>query len=233
MEKYEKKVKGKYHTNPVYAAMIESLDQSVGRVCRAIDSLGIADKTIIIFYSDNGGSEPVTDNYPLREGKGSPYEGGTRVPLIVKWPGKIQAGVTCDVPISGIDFYPTFVDLAHGKQTDDLDGKDIFSLMEDNAYTRDLYWHFPAYLQSYAKSGKDWRATPYSSIRSGDWKLIYYYADKSVELFNLKEDLEEQYDLSQKRVDKKDELYSKLMNWLKETKAPIPTELNSEYVSEK
>ena len=233
VEKYEKKVKGKYHTNPVYAAMIESLDQSVGRVCRAIDSLGIADKTIIIFYSDNGGSEPVTDNYPLREGKGSPYEGGTRVPLIMKWPGKIRAGVTCDVPISGIDFYPTFVDLAHGKQTDDLDGKDIFSLIEDNAYTRDLYWHFPAYLQSYAKSGKDWRATPYSSIRSGDWKLIYYYEDKSVELFNLKEDLEEQYDLSQKRVDKKDELYSKLMNWLKETKAPIPTELNSEYVSEK
>ncbi len=233
VEKYEKKVKGKYHINPVYAAMIECLDQNVGRICRTVDSLGIADNTIIVFYSDNGGSEPITDNYPLRGGKGTPYEGGVRVPLIIKWPNKIQAGTTCNLPITGVDFYPTFVNIAHGKQTKDLDGTNISLLIKNNTYNRDLYWHFPAYLQSYANSGQDWRATPYSSIRSGDWKLIYYYEDKSTELFNLKEDQGEQNDLSRIRLDKKKELYSKLMNWLKETQAPIPTKLNPEYVRNK
>lgn len=129
VEKYEKKTKGKYHTNPVYAAMIESLDQNVGRVCRAIDSLGIADNTIVVFFSDNGGSEPVTDNYPLREGKGAPYEGGIRVPLIIKWPGKVKPGTTSSLPVTGVDFYPTFVKIANGKPASDLDGKDLFSLL--------------------------------------------------------------------------------------------------------
>ena len=100
-------------------------------------------------------------------------------------------------------------------------------------YGRDLYWHFPAYLQSYKKSGKNWRATPYSSIRSGDWKLIYYYEDKSVELFNLKNDLSEEHDLSQTHSDKKKELYTKLMDWLRQTRAPIPTQPNPDYVAEK
>ena len=229
IDKYEKKAKGKYHTNPVYAAMIESLDQNVGRVCRAVDSLGIADNTIIVFYSDNGGSEPVTDNFPLREGKGSPYEGGTRVPLIIKWPGKVKPGVTSDVPVSGVDFYPTFVKIAGGKPSSDLDGKDIFTLLRKRMTGRDLFWHFPAYLESYKKSGKDWRATPYSSIRSGEWKLIYYYEDETMELYNLKNDLSEVNDLSDSQPAKKEELYKKLSTWLKQTKAPIPTELNPDY----
>lgn len=233
VEKYEKKTKGKYHTNPVYAAMIESLDQNVGRVCRAIDSLGIADNTIVVFFSDNGGSEPVTDNYPLREGKGAPYEGGIRVPLIIKWPGKVKPGTTSSLPVTGVDFYPTFVKIANGKPASDLDGKDLFSLLRKKEYNRDLYWHFPAYLQSYKKSGKEWRATPYSSIRSGDWKLIYYYEDKSVELFNLKDDLSEEHDLSRIHSDKRKELYVKLMDWLLKTQAPIPTELNPDYVAVK
>ena len=230
VDKYQQKVKGKHHTNPVYAAMIESLDQSVGRVCRTVDSLGIADNTIIVFYSDNGGSEPVTDNYPLREGKGAPYEGGTRVPLIVKWPGKVKPGITSAIPVSGIDFYPTFVDIAGGKPTSNLDGKDLFSLIESNGAGRDLYWHFPAYLQAYKQGEKPFRATPYSSIRSGDWKLIYYYEDKSVELFNLKNDLSETRNLVEANPAKKNELYTKLMKWLDETGAPIPTQLNPEYI---
>ncbi len=233
IEKYEKKTRGKYHTNPVYAAMIESLDQNVGRVCHAIDSLGIANNTIVVFFSDNGGSEPVTDNYPLREGKGAPYEGGTRVPLIIRWPDKITSGTTSSIPVTGVDFYPTFVNIANGRPASDLDGKDLFSLLQKNEYGRDLYWHFPAYLQSYKKSGKNWRATPYSSIRSGDWKLIYYYEDKSVELFNLKNDLSEEHDLSQTHSDKKKELYTKLMDWLRQTRAPIPTQPNPDYVAEK
>lgn len=106
-------------------------------------------------------------------------------------------------------------------------------ILQKNEYGRDLYWHFPAYLQSYKKSGKNWRATPYSSIRSGDWKLIYYYEDKSVELFNLKNDLSEEHDLSQTHSDKKKELYTKLMDWLRQTRAPIPTQPNPDYVAEK
>lgn len=229
VEKYEKKVKGKHHTNPVYAAMIESLDQNVGRVCRTIDSLGIADNTIIVFYSDNGGSEPVTDNFPLREGKGSPYEGGTRVPLIVKWPGKVKSGATSDVPVSGVDFYPTFVKIAGGKPAADLDGEDFLALLRNKKPERDLFWHFPAYLESYKKSGKDWRATPYSSIRSGDWKLIYFYEDQTVELYNLKNDLGEANELSGSEPVKKEELYRRLSTWLKQTDAPIPTKLNPDY----
>ena len=230
IEKYEKKTKGKYHKNPVYAAMIESLDQNVGRVCRSIDSLGIADNTMIVFFSDNGGSEPVTNNYPLREGKGTPYEGGTRVPLIIKWPGKVNPGTTSSLPVTGVDFYPTFVKIANGKPASDLDGKDIFSLLKKDKSERDLFWHFPAYLQANKKNGKTWRATPYSSIRSGDWKLIYYYEDKTVELFNLKDDIGEQRELSHEEVAKKRELYTRLMDWIKKVQAPIPTKLNPDYL---
>lgn len=165
-------------------------------------------------------------------------EGGSRMrgnagSLIIRWPDKVTSGTTSSIPVTGVDFYPTFVNIANGKPASDLDGKDLFSLLQKNEYDRDLYWHFPAYLQSYKKSGKDWRATPYSSIRSGDWKLIYYYEDKSVELFNLKNDLSEEHDLSQTHSDKKKELYIKLMDWLRQTRAPIPTEPNPDYVAEK
>lgn len=227
--KYRNKTPGKYHSNPVYAAMIEKLDDSVGKICQTVEDLGIADNTIIIFYSDNGGSEPVTDNYPLNGGKGTPYEGGTRVPLIIKWPDRIKEGTRISVPVIGTDLYPTFVTMAHGTVASNLDGKDIFSLIANNETERDLFWHFPAYLESYLNEGKSFRAKPYSSIRSGDWKLIYNYEDGSMELFNLKEDLSESTDLSQLNPRKRDELYQKLLKWIEETHAPIPTELNPYY----
>lgn len=229
INKYRNKARGKYHTNPVYAAMIEKLDDSVGKICQVLEELGIADNTLIIFYSDNGGSEPVTDNYPLRGGKGMPYEGGSRVPLIMKWVGKIEAGTRSCVPVTGVDFYPTFVALAHGKITPDLDGKDIFALLKDKEMDRDLFWHFPAYLESYLNKGKGFRAKPYSSIRSGDWKLIYNYEDKSVELFNLKEDIGESNNLAAVNLQKCEELYQRLMRWIEATHAPVPTELNPYY----
>lgn len=227
--KYRNKTPGKYHSNPVYAAMIEKLDDSVGKICQTIEDLGIADNTIIIFYSDNGGSEPVTDNYPLNGGKGTPYEGGTRVPLIIKWPDRIKEGTRISVPVIGTDLYPTFVTMAHGTVASNLDGKDIFSLIANNETERGLFWHFPAYLESYLNEGKSFRAKPYSSIRSGDWKLIYNYEDGSMELFNLKEDLSESTELSQLNPRKRDELYQKLLKWIEETHAPIPTELNPYY----
>ena len=229
VDKYKNKPVGKYHTNPVYAAMIEKLDDGVGKICRAIQEMGIEENTIIIFYSDNGGSEPVTDNYPLHGGKGMPYEGGSRVPLIIRWPGKIPAGTRTSVPVIGVDFYPTFVHLAKGETSGNLDGRDIFEVVENEETERDLFWHFPAYLESYLNGGKDFRARPYSSIRSGNWKLIYNYEDKSMELYNLKEDLGETRNMAELNPQKKEELYNKLMKWIDDTNAPVPTQPNPYY----
>lgn len=158
-----------------------------------------------------------------------PYEGGSRVPLIIKWVDKIELGSRSSIPVTGVGFYPTFVTLAHGDVATNLDGKDIFTLVAKNDMDRDLFWHFPAYLESYLDGGKSFRAKPYSSIRSGDWKLIYNYEDKSMELFNLKEDLGESKNLSESYPGKREELYRKLMNWIEDTHAPIPTELNPYY----
>lgn len=234
IEKYQNKEKGKYHKDHVYAAMMESLDNSVGRICRTLDSLGVANNTIILFTSDNGGSEPVTDNFMLRGGKGMPYEGGIRVPLIVKWPGHTEAGSKCEVAVSGVDFYPTLVDMAGGKADSSLDGEDISCLLdgsEKKFKDRDLFWHFPAYLQAYKKSGLDFRATPFSIVRSGDWKLIYFYESDSFELYNLDEDIMEKNNVAAKYPKVADTMVKKLKKWISDTDAPIPTEKNPYYES--
>lgn len=227
--KYRNKTPGKYHKNPIYAAMVEKLDESVGKICEALEELGLSDNTLVVFYSDNGGSEPITDNYPLNGGKGTPYEGGIREPLIMRWSGKMKAGSRSSVPVTGVDLYPTFVTLAHGDVASELDGKDIFSLVEENETERDLFWHFPAYLESYVNTGKAFRATPYSIIRSGDWKLIYYYEDQTMELFNLKADQRESTNLADAEPSKRKELHRKLMQWLEDTHAAVPTEPNPYY----
>lgn len=229
VRKYEQKPRGTRHTNPIYAAMIEKLDESVGRVCQELDELGIAQHTLVVFYSDNGGSEPVTDNAPLRGGKGTPYEGGTRVPLILRWPGKIEAGSRTSVPVTGVDFYPTFVRLAHGEPSGELDGEDLFGLLRHPDRQRKLFWHFPAYLESYENPSGEFRATPYSSIREGDWKLIYFYETATAELYNLRNDSGETMDISRQEEGKTKELHHQLMEWLEATHAPVPTLLNPYY----
>lgn len=226
---FEAKPKGTRHTNAVYAAMIAKLDESVGRVCRELDRLGIARNTLVVFFSDNGGSEPVTENAPLRGGKGTPYEGGTRVPLILRWPGTIEAGTRTSIPVTGVDFYPTFVRLAQGKPAKELDGEDIFGLLRRPARQRDLFWHFPAYLESYRNSMKGFRATPYTSMREGDWKLIYFYETGVPELYNLRDDPGETRDLYMEMPQKARRLVRKLNKWVKDTHAPVPTELNPHY----
>lgn len=231
VEKYKNKEKGKYHTNPVYAAMIEALDQSVGRVCHAVDSLGIAGNTLIVFFSDNGGLLPVTNNYQIRGGKGMPYEGGSRVPLIMRQPGIIPEGIVDSTPVTGVDFYPTFVSLAGGIPADYLDGENIFELAEKKQ-DRAIYWHFPAYLQGSQGLNMDFRATPYSTIRSGNWKLIYYYEDRRMELFNLQNDPMEESDLAPYCAGKRDELYYQLHQWIEKTSAPTPSLLNPAYIVE-
>lgn len=231
VDKYKKKPKGRYHTNPVYAAMVETLDNSVGRICATIDSLGLSGNTIIVFNSDNGGSEPVTDNYTVRGGKGMPYEGGNRVPLIIKWPHATKAGSVSDCPVSNIDFFPTFQTYLEGKAGNQLDGTDLYPLltMREKSIKRDLFWHFPAYLESYTDDSDGFRAKPYTSLRSGKWKLIYYYENGNVELFNLEEDPKEEHNVADRHKKMAAEMKAKIFEWIKKTNAPVPTELNPYY----
>lgn len=235
VDKYQKKTKGKYQTNAIYAAMVENLDWNVGRLCHAIDSLGLSENTLIVFYSDNGGAAAATNNFRLRGAKGMPYEGGIRVPLIMKYPRKIKAGTVVSEPVTGVDFYPSLVALTGGIPDNGLDGENIFDRMKKGTskVQRALFWHFPAYLEGYQGLGKDFRATPYSIIRSGDWKLIYYYEDKSMELFNLKNDRMERNNLVNLQPTLAKELYTRLMKWLIDTRADIPTELNPAYIKAK
>jgi arylsulfatase A-like enzyme len=225
------------HNNPTYAAMIASVDESVGRVMQLLGELKLADNTVLIFSSDNGGvggyiregirrgGNDITDNTPLRSGKGSLYEGGTRVPFIVRWPGTVKAGAVCDAPAIHVDIYPTLVEIAGGKlpATQVFDGMSLLPLMRDvNArLAREaIYQHFPGYLG--AGPGQ-WRTTPVSLIHAGDWKLMEFLEDGRLELYNLRNDISEMKNLASAMPDKTKELHAKLLAWRTATKAPMPT----------
>ena len=221
-EKYRAKVRPELrHKNPAYAAMLESLDAAVGRVRRALDELKLADRTIVIFTSDNGGHLPTTSNVPLRFGKASCYEGGTRVPLVVHWPGATKAGSVCDVPVISPDLYPTALAMAKlplpvGQRPD---GVNLSSLLtQSGSIEREaLYWHYPHY-QLYQQGG----TTPYGAIRDGNWKYIEFYDGQPSELYNLKDDLGEQRDLTQGQPEKVAALRAKLAAWRREVGAQMP-----------
>lgn len=239
------------HDNATYAAMIQSVDESVARVNQALDELGLSKNTILIFFSDNGGHGTFTCQKPLRGGKGMYYEGGIREPMFVYWPGMVKPGTECKVPVISTDFYPTFLDLAGAEKPEDyvLDGKSILPLMKgESTIDRDkLFWHFPAYLEAYAGLKEDSRDTlfrtrPVSVIRKGEWKLLLYYEEwqldggreniaenNSVEIYNLNTDLSEQVNLAASEPQKRDELLDDLLDWLKETEAPIPELANPDY----
>lgn len=224
------------HDNPTYAAMIASVDESVGRVMAKLDELKLADNTVLIFASDNGGvggyaregiqkaKGDVTDNAPLRSGKGSLYEGGTRVPLIVRWPGKVKAGSGCDVPAIHVDVYPTLVALAGGqmpaKQV--FDGESLVPLLRGSSATlarEAIFQHFPGYLGI----GTDqWRTTPVSLVQAGEWKLMEFLEDGRLELYNLREDIGETKNLAATMPDKTKALHAKLVAWRAAVKAPMP-----------
>ena len=236
MEKFEGKPAVVGHKNPTYAAMIKSLDESVGRILATLDELKLAENTLVIFSSDNGGvggyeregikGGDVTDNAPLRGGKGMLYEGGHRVPYIFRWPGKIAARTTCTEAIIGVDLYPTLLEVAGAKPPNDypLDGVSYLKLLTSGGkakLNRDaIYWHFPGYLGA---GENTWRTTPVGVIRSGDWKLMEFFEDKHVELYNLRDDLGEKNDLAKKNPGKAKELQTKLAAWRKDLKAPMPT----------
>ncbi|MDA2929131.1 sulfatase [Acidobacteria bacterium AH-259-O06] len=206
------------HKNPRYAAMIESMDEAVGRIMEALDELELAESTLLIFTSDNGGLFPqATDNTPLRLGKGYPYEGGIRIPQIIRWPGVIKAGTVSETPVSSIDFFPTICEAVGVSLPGDrvIDGESLVPVLEQSGpLKRDaLFWHFPHYRGKIA---------PYSIIRSGNWKLIKRYSGRPYELFNLQDDIEEKRDLADRMRQKVRELDARLSKWLKETEARLP-----------
>lgn len=210
------------HQNSGYAAMVESVDLSIGRIRAALADLKLDQKTILIVTSDNGGRIPTTSNKPLRAGKGSAYEGGVRVPLIVDWPGVTKPGSACDEPVMTIDYYPTIAEMAGLELDADHrpDGVSIVPLLKQTGtLARDsLYWHYPHH-QHYQLEG----AMPYSAIRKGDWRLIEFFDDDRVELYNLKDDPGEKNDLATTMPGKANELRSQLAAWRKEVGAQLPT----------
>ncbi len=225
------------HNNPIYAAMIKSLDDGVGRIMAKIHELGLTENTIVIFTSDNGGMGVATGMEPLRGSKGMLYEGGIRVPFIASWPGKIKPETISHEPVISLDLYPTILSLAGITKPDGLllDGIDFSPVLlkQRPMATRPLFWHFPAYLERYRNMNRIWRTTPASAIRYGDWKLIQYYEDNHIELYNLLEDIGETQNLTGENPHKRDELYAILDKWRKAVKAPVPTQLNPDFDQKK
>ena len=221
--KYRQKIRaGLKQTNAVYAAMIESLDDSVGRIRRKLEELRLADRTVVIFTSDNGGRVPTTSNHPLRVGKGSCHEGGTRVPLIVHWPGVTRAGSISETPVISMDLYPTILEITGQTEAarSSVDGVSLVPLLKrGDTLDRDaLFWHYPHY-QHYQLGG----TTPYGAIRAGEFKLIEFFDDMRVELYNLRDDIGEQRNLAAQMPAKTDELRERLHAWRKEVSAQMPS----------
>jgi len=225
------------HHDPAYAAMISSVDESVGRILALLDELKLAGNTLVIFSSDNGGvggyeregikqANSITDNAPLRGGKGMLYEGGIRVPFIFRWPGKIAQGTVCDQPINSVDLYPTLLDVAGAGRPADypLDGagyaKRLMNGGKDESPRGAIYWHFPGYLGAGADT---WRTTPAGAIRLGDWKLLEFFEDNRVELYNLRDDLGETKNLAAAEPARAKELHENLVAWRTRLHAPMPT----------
>ncbi len=213
--------------DPEFAAMIESMDENVGRVLEALETNGLAENTIVVFTSDNGGQsillnsyrEPWGSNRPLRAGKGWHYEGGIRVPLIVKWPGKGKMGTTIDTPVISNDFYPTLLEMAglSLKPEQHLDGKSLAPLISGATQTLDreaLFWHYPHY------HGSGHR--PSGAVRVGDFKLIEFFEDMRVELYDLRRDVSESNDLSESMPEKTVALRKMLHEWRKNVDAAMP-----------
>ncbi len=199
-----------------YFAMIEKLDQNIGKVVNKLKELNLIENTVVIFYSDNGG---VWGNPPLRDNKGSLYEGGIRVPLIISWPKQITSGKTCNVPVTTVDFFPSLLELAHvsPKSNPQLEGQSLLPLLKEQGKfpERAIYWHFPHHRDN----------TPLcmaAAIREGDWKLVKEFETKKLYLFNLKKDQGEEKNLSKENPKKTKYLQEKLEKWQQKVGAEMP-----------
>ncbi len=238
IEKYKLKRGCEGQNHAVYAAMVESADQNVGRLIEALTEIGLRENTLVIFFSDNGGIVKFSSQHPLRAGKGSYYEGGIREPLLISWPAKLPMGKIIDTSVSGIDFYPTMLDAA-GLDTNPklvLDGESLLSLItkRKKLKRKALFWHFPIYLEAYdpdKDQSRDslFRTRPGSAIRKGNWKLHEYFEDGGMELYNLESDPGESDNLVDKKPHKTKQLYRLLEQWRENTNAPVPKDLNPKY----
>ncbi|MFC4222046.1 sulfatase [Flagellimonas marina] len=239
LPKYERKASWNGQDNIKYATMIENLDKQVGRLVDLLEATGKLENTFIVFTSDNGGVYSITKQWPLRAGKGSYYEGGIREPMFAYWKGKIDDGIKIDVPVTNLDFYPTILEVTGIKKPANkiLDGNSFASILSagNDMPERPLFWHFPIYLQDGNKETQDsiFRTRPGSAIRLGDWKLIQYFENNDIELYNLKNDIGEKTNLADVEPSKVDELLKILENWRSETNAPVPVKLNPDYSNSK
>ena len=218
--KYRGKIeRGGAQTNAAYAALVESVDDSVGRILATLDELKLSENTLVIFTSDNGGLLPMTGNLGLRAGKGSAYEGGVRVPLLARWPGVIKPGVTSDVPVMSIDFYPTLLELAGLTDAPGhiLDGQSLAPLLKQTGTLRrdTLYWHYPHYHPG--------GATPYSAMREGKLKLVEFAETDRAELYDLSRDPGEQTNLAEEKTEVVKSLRKKLNKWRESVGAQMAT----------
>ena len=209
--------------NPVLGAMIEDLDNSVGRLLKKLDELKITDKTVVIFFSDNGGLERAAKQTPLRSGKANLYEGGIREALIVRWPGVTKSGSICSEPVISVDFFPTFIDILglQDKAKNPIDGVSLVPLLKRSGSLKRkaIYWHYPHYHSSSIGPG--------GAVRSGDYKLIEWY-DETIcglgnrfELYNLKKDIGEQNNLAKKLPEKTEDLSRMLAHWRRKVNAQM------------
>ncbi len=227
--------------DPVYAAETEQVDLSLGRIMAALDSLGIADNTLLIFTSDNGGSLKYTTNLPLRGGKGGFYEGGIRVPFVAKWPAVIQAGTATNWPANGVDLMPTFADMAGVSlpTVQPVDGVSLLPVLRNPSEQpdRSTFFHFPLYLggeegvnrelPAYESGVAMWRAVPSTTIIRGDWKMILFYEYDRYELYNLSEDISEENNLAGQFPEIEKGLLEEIREWVIAVDAPIPNVPNN------
>lgn len=207
-----------------YAAMIESVDEGVGRVMEALREAGLDRNTVVFFTADNGGvssrewkNRPVTSNLPLRAGKGHLYEGGIRVPTIVSWPAVIKANSSCDEPVAAYDYAPTMAEIAGiaASKPPKMDGESIMPLLKGGSIgVRDHFWHYPHYSPQLGK--------PSAALRRGDDKLILFFEDDHAELYNLRRDIGEKNDLAREEPGKTADMRRTLEQWLKSTQAQLP-----------
>lgn len=207
---YDGVPKGRFQKNQKYAGMVSHMDQSIKTVLDKLDELGISENTVVIFTSDNGGLKNLTSNQPFRGGKGDLYEGGIRVPLIVRWPGRIESGAVCNSPMISTDYFPTFLELAGLDLMPEahVDGRSMLPLLEGKkADPRTLVWHFPH------------RNEPCSAVMEGDWKLVHLIVSGTHQLFNLAADPEEKNDLSSAHPERTERLAKMLEAHLQDSGA--------------
>jgi len=247
LDRFKAKSPGAQHNKSLYAACTYDLDDGIGLLLKKLADLGLEKNTLVLFTSDNGGTQQSSQE-PLRGNKGCYYEGGIREPFIVRWPGVVKPGTTCSVPVINQDLYPTFLDVAGAAIPKDkvLDGISLVPLFNGGATLprEAIFWHFPGYLDNPVIRGRDlvFRTRPVSVIRKGDWKLHLYHEEwqldggraglatnNAVECYNLRSDMGERKNLALENTVKRDELLNCLLQWMESVKAPLPTQRSAAY----